>query len=118
MNSEKPAWLRAHGTPWKAGAERVAFESGWITVTEQTATAPTGRPAPYGLVRFKNLAVAVLPIHEDGTIVLVGQHRFPLDDYTWELPEGGSPPGRGPVGGRQARTGRGDGPGRRRNGAR
>jgi 8-oxo-dGTP pyrophosphatase MutT (NUDIX family) len=97
--SEKPAWLRAHGEPWKAGAERVAFESGWITVTEQIATAPTGKPAPYGLVRFKNLAVAVLPIHEDGTIVLVGQHRFPLGDYTWELPEGGSPLGEDPLDG-------------------
>lgn len=94
---KKPDWLRPHGTPWKPGVERVAFESGWITVTEQTATAPTGRPAPYGVVRFKNLAVAVLPIHEDGTIVLVGQHRFPLGDYTWELPEGGSPVGEDPL---------------------
>jgi 8-oxo-dGTP pyrophosphatase MutT (NUDIX family) len=89
--TDKPAWLRPHGEPWKPGIERVAFESGWITVTEQVAIAPTGRPSPYGLVRFKNLAVAVLPVHEDGTIVLVGQHRFPLGDYTWELPEGGSP---------------------------
>jgi len=89
--SEKPVWLRMHGEPWKPGTERVAFESRWITVIEQTAIAPTGKPAPYGLVRFKNLAVAVLPIHEDGTIVLVGQHRFPLGDYTWELPEGGAP---------------------------
>jgi 8-oxo-dGTP pyrophosphatase MutT (NUDIX family) len=69
----------------------VAFESGWIIVTDQIAIAPTGRPAPYGLVRFKNLAVAVLPIHDDGTVVLVGQHRFPLGDYSWELPEGGAP---------------------------
>jgi 8-oxo-dGTP pyrophosphatase MutT (NUDIX family) len=87
----KPHWLQAHGAPWTPGAERVAFESGWIRVTDQTAIAPTGRPAPYGLVRFKNLAVAVLPIHEDGTVTLVGQHRFPLGDYSWELPEGGSP---------------------------
>lgn len=87
----RPAWLRPHGDPWKPGVERVAFESGWITVTDQIAIAPTGRPAPYGLVRFKNLAVAVLPIHEDGTVVLVGQHRFPLGDYSWELPEGGAP---------------------------
>ena len=91
MISDKPAWLRPHGEPWKPGTERVAFESGWIRVTDQTAIAPTGRPAPYGLVRFKNLAVAVLPIHEDGTVTLVGQHRFPLSDYSWELPEGGSP---------------------------
>lgn len=87
----KPAWLRPHGAPWKAGDERVVYESNWIQVVHQTATAPTGRPAPYGLVRFKNVAVAVLPIHEDGTIVLVGQHRFPAQDYSWELPEGGAP---------------------------
>ena len=89
--SHKPAWLRPHGTPWKAGTERVAFESAWIRVIDQTATAPTGRPAQYGLVRFKNIAVAVLPLHEDGTVTLVGQHRFPHADYSWELPEGGAP---------------------------
>jgi 8-oxo-dGTP pyrophosphatase MutT (NUDIX family) len=89
--ADKPAWLRSHGEPWKPGVERIAFESGWIQVIEQTAIAPTGRPSPYGLVRFKNLAVAVMPIHEDGTVVLVGQHRFPLGDYSWELPEGGAP---------------------------
>jgi len=95
----KPAWLRPHGTPWTPGAERVAFESNWIRVIDQTAIAPTGKPARYGLVRFKNLAIAVLPIHEDGTVTLVGQHRFPLADYTWELPEGGSPLGEDPLDG-------------------
>jgi 8-oxo-dGTP pyrophosphatase MutT (NUDIX family) len=89
--ADKPAWLRPHGEPWKPGVERLAFESDWIQVIEQTAVAPTGRLSPYGLVRFKNLAVAVMPIHEDGTVVLVGQHRFPLGDYSWELPEGGAP---------------------------
>ncbi len=95
----KPAWLRAHGVPWKAGEERVAFESGWITVTDQMATAPTGNPARYGLVRFKNVAIAVLPIHDDGTVTLVGQHRFPLGDYSWELPEGGAPLSEDPLDG-------------------
>jgi 8-oxo-dGTP pyrophosphatase MutT (NUDIX family) len=89
--SKKPAWLRVHGTPWKAGPERVAFENAWIRVSDQEAIAPTGRPARYGLVRFKNLAVAVLPLHDDGSVSLVGQHRFPNADYSWELPEGGAP---------------------------
>ena len=97
--TDKPAWLTAHGAPWTPGAERVAFESGWITVTDQIAIAPTGRPSPYGLVRFKNLAVAVLPIHDDGTVVLVGQHRFPFGEYSWELPEGGSPLDEDPLAG-------------------
>jgi 8-oxo-dGTP pyrophosphatase MutT (NUDIX family) len=89
--SPKPAWLAPHGTPWTPGEARVVFESNWISVVDQTAIAPTGKPARYGLVRFKNLAIAVLPIHDDGTVTLVGQHRFPLADYSWELPEGGSP---------------------------
>jgi 8-oxo-dGTP pyrophosphatase MutT (NUDIX family) len=53
--------------------------------------APTGKPALYGLVRMKFLALGVLPLHDDGTVTLVGQHRFPREDYSWEIPEGGGP---------------------------
>lgn len=88
---QKPAWLEPHGRAWQAGIAQVAYENPWIRVTHQVATAPTGRPATYGLVGFKNLAVAIMPIHEDGTITLVGQHRFPHGDYSWEIPEGGAP---------------------------
>jgi 8-oxo-dGTP pyrophosphatase MutT (NUDIX family) len=95
----KPAWLTSHGAPWTPGEPRVVFESAWIAVTDETAIAPTGNPARYGLVRFKNLAIAVLPIHEDGTVTLVGQHRYPAMDYSWELPEGGSPNGEDPLDG-------------------
>ncbi|HEY0435458.1 MAG TPA: NUDIX hydrolase [Phenylobacterium sp.] len=96
---DKPDWLRPHGRPWTPGEARVAFESAWIKVIDQTAIAPTGNPARYGLVRFKNIAIAVLPIHEDGTVTLVGQHRFPLNDYSWELPEGGAPLSEDPLDG-------------------
>ena len=88
---QKPAWLRPHGRAWGRGTARVVFDNPWIRVTEHDASAPTGRAASYGLVGFKNLAVAVMPIHDDGTITLVGQNRFPLADYSWEIPEGGAP---------------------------
>ena len=88
---EKPRWLRPHGSPWRRGASRVIYENPWIGVTEYAATAPTGAPATYGLVRFKNFAIAVLPLHDNGDTVLVGQHRFPLMEYCWEIPEGGGP---------------------------
>ena len=97
--SQTPAWLRPHGAPWRRGPERVVYENPWIRVSHHEATAPTGRPAQYGVVSFKNLAVAVLPLHEDGTVTLVGQHRFVLADYSWELPEGGSPIGEDPLDG-------------------
>ncbi len=87
----QPAWLRPHGRPWGRGTGRVVYDNPWIRVTEHDATAPTGYPTFYGVVGFKNLALAILPLHEDGTITLVGQHRFPLADYSWEIPEGGGP---------------------------
>jgi 8-oxo-dGTP pyrophosphatase MutT (NUDIX family) len=87
----RPDWLRPHGTPWVRGEATPVFENPWIRVTQYAATAPTGAAASYGLVSFKNLAIAILPIFEDGTTVLVGQHRFPAGDYSWEIPEGGGP---------------------------
>ena len=87
----KPAWLRARGTAWVRGAATPIFDNPWISVTRYAATAPTGNPATYGLVSYKNYAVAILPIFDDGTTILVGQHRFPLGDYSWEIPEGGGP---------------------------
>ena len=97
--SQKPAWLVEHGRPWTKGEPRTVYENPWIAVTEQTAVAPTGKPALYGVVGFKNLALAILPIDADGAVVLVGQHRFPFGDYSWEVPEGGGPMGEDPLDG-------------------
>ena len=89
MTKPPPAWLRPHGTPWRDNGSRAVFENAWMAVTEHDAVAPTGRPATYGKVHFKNLALAILPLHDDGTVTLVGQHRFAMMDYVWEIPEGG-----------------------------
>lgn len=97
--SQKPAWLVEHGRPWARGEPRTVYENPWIAVTEQTAVAPTGKPALYGVVGFKNLALAILPIDADGAVVLVGQHRLPFGDYSWEIPEGGGPMGEDPLDG-------------------
>lgn len=97
--SQKPDWLEPHGTPWRRGEARIVYENPWIALSEHAAVAPTGAPATYGLVGFKNLALAVLPIHEDGAVVLVGQHRFPFGEYSWEIPEGGGPKDEDPLDG-------------------
>ena len=95
--TQRPSWLTPHGAAWRRGPERLVYDNPWIRVTEHEALAPTGRPALYGMVGFKNLALAVLPIHEDGCVTLIGQHRFPFSDYSWEIPEGGGPVGEDPV---------------------
>lgn len=90
--AHRPEWLTPHGRPWEITASKPIYDNPWIGVTEHQAVAPSGRFAPtYGVVRFKNLAVAVLPLHEDGTVTLVGQNRLPHGGYSWEIPEGGAP---------------------------
>ncbi len=97
--TQKPDWLKPHGTPWSIRDAKVVYDNPWIKVTEYQATAPTGRPALYGKVSFKNQAIGVVPLHEDGTVTLVGQNRFALANYSWELPEGGAPLGEAPLDG-------------------
>jgi len=87
--AQKPAWMTTHGKPWRRGGERIAFDNPWLAIREYDAVAPTGSPATYGVVHLKNHAIAVLPLHEDGTVTLVGQNRFVFADYSWEIPEGG-----------------------------
>lgn len=89
--ADKPDWMVSHGRPWTADAGRVVYDNPWLSLTEHQAVAPTGRRAVYGLVGFKNRAIAILPLHSDGTVTLVGQNRFPFRDYSWEIPEGGAP---------------------------
>ena len=92
MNDE-PSWglNLTKPPPWRSGEGRTHFENPWLKLVEYPATAPTGHETRFGVVRFKNRAVGVLPVHDDGTVVLVGQHRFPSMTYSWEMPEGGSP---------------------------
>lgn len=77
--------------PWTINSERIAFANPWISVEDHAVTHPDGSPGEYGVVRFKNIAVGILPIDDEGDIWLVGQHRYPHDCYSWELPEGGAP---------------------------
>ncbi|ALL12627.1 NUDIX domain-containing protein [Caulobacter henricii] len=95
----RPAWLKPHGKPWGVTSQKVVYDNPWINVTEYQAVAPTGRAALYGKVSFKNQAIGIVPLHEDGTVTLVGQNRFALANYSWELPEGGAPLGEEPLDG-------------------
>jgi 8-oxo-dGTP pyrophosphatase MutT (NUDIX family) len=80
-----------HGrtNPWTTLASRPVYENPWIAVREDRVTRPDGSPGIYGVVHFKNTAVGVLPVDEQGRVWLVGQFRYPLGHYSWEIPEGG-----------------------------
>ncbi len=75
--------------PWVVHSTDTAFRNPWIRVESSRITQPDGSQGTYGVVRFEHVATGVLPLGEDGMTWLVGQHRFPFDAYSWELPEGG-----------------------------
>ena len=77
--------------PWKTKSQRIVYDNPWILVREDQVIQPDGSPGIYGVVHFKNKAIGILPIDQDGCIYLVGQFRYPLNEYSWEIPEGGCP---------------------------
>jgi 8-oxo-dGTP pyrophosphatase MutT (NUDIX family) len=81
MNKEK--------NPWKILDQHMVYENPWIQLTEFEVINPNGGNGIYGKVHYKHLAVGVIPLDENWNTWLVGQYRFPLDLYSWEIPEGG-----------------------------
>jgi 8-oxo-dGTP pyrophosphatase MutT (NUDIX family) len=75
--------------PWTVRERATVYENDWIRVEHHEVLGPTGGPGVYGTVHFKNQATGVVPIDENGNVILVGQYRFPLQAYSWEIPEGG-----------------------------
>jgi ADP-ribose pyrophosphatase len=83
--------------PWQITSEKAVYDNPWINVTEYQVINPSGNPGIYGKVHFKNVAIGVLPLDEELNTYLVGQFRFALGQYSWEMPEGGGPVGTDPL---------------------
>ena len=81
--------------PWKTESSRLIYENPWIRVREDQVIRPDGNPGIYGVVEY-HPCVGVLPIDANGNVYLVGQHRYALDIYSWEIPEGGCNVGEAP----------------------
>lgn len=75
-------------SPWQTVASKVVYDNPWIKVREDTVIRPDGEPGIYGVVHYKNTAIGILAVEGDD-IYLVGQYRYTLEQYSWEIPEGG-----------------------------
>lgn len=81
---------------WTTLNKKLVYDNPWIRVEEHDVLNPSGNPGIYGAVYYKNLAVGVVP-YEDGNVWMVGQYRYVLEQYSWEIPEGGCPEGEDPL---------------------
>ncbi|MFT4726131.1 MAG: 8-oxo-dGTP pyrophosphatase MutT (NUDIX family) [Granulosicoccus sp.] len=83
--------LELTGKNWETHNIQQRYDNPWVTVSHREVTAPTGTLGIYGHVHFKNKAIGIIPIDADGYTWLVGQARYTLQTYAWEIPEGGAP---------------------------
>ncbi|NRB62739.1 MAG: NUDIX hydrolase [Saprospiraceae bacterium] len=83
--------------PWTTLSQKTVYDNPWIKITHNDVLTPNCTPGIYGKVHFKNLAIGIVPIDEKGNTWLVGQYRYTLDQYSWEIPEGGCPLGSDPL---------------------
>ncbi len=78
-------------SPWKTLSTQPVYNNAWIKVEEHQVINPGGTKGIYGKVSFKNQAVGIIPVDGEGNVWLVGQFRYTLNQWSWEIPMGGSP---------------------------
>ena len=86
-------------SPWRRTSRRTAYSNPWVTVWHDEVVRPDGNPGIYGVVHFTNVAVGVVALDGEDRVTLVGQWRYTLDAWSWEIPEGGVPRGEDPQAG-------------------
>lgn len=82
---------------WNRLKSAVVYDNPWITVFDEKVLNPNGGESQYGRIHFKSKAIAIVPLDEDGNTWLVGQNRYTTDEYSWEVPMGGSDAGEDPI---------------------
>ena len=74
--------------PWITRSSKQEYDNNWLSVTEHQVVRPDGKNGIYGVVHIKSIAIGILPIDDEGYTWLIGQYRYALSRYSWEIPEG------------------------------
>jgi 8-oxo-dGTP pyrophosphatase MutT (NUDIX family) len=80
---------KEHKNPWTTLKSEKVYDSPWIGLTKHEVLNPNGNPGTYSVVHFKNLAIGILALDKNYNTWIVGQYRYPINQYSWEIPEGG-----------------------------
>jgi 8-oxo-dGTP pyrophosphatase MutT (NUDIX family) len=83
--------MNENQNPWQVIDEQEMYNNNWIKVIHYNVINPSGSKGIYGKIHMKNCAMGIVPLDKDLNTYLVGQYRFVLNEYSWEIPEGGAP---------------------------
>lgn len=85
----KILFMQSEENPWKIRSSEVRYENPWIKITHHEVLTPVGKEGIYGTIHFKHIAIGIIVLDDQLNTWLVGQFRFPTNEYSWEIPEGG-----------------------------
>jgi 8-oxo-dGTP pyrophosphatase MutT (NUDIX family) len=91
FTTSAPTDLDPTHNPWQTLSSEVKYQNPWIRVREDQIINPKGGAGLYGVVSMKNKAIGIIPLDAEGNTWLVGQYRYTLNEYSWEIPMGGGP---------------------------
>jgi 8-oxo-dGTP pyrophosphatase MutT (NUDIX family) len=77
--------------PWKTLSSEIVYDTPWIAIERNEVINPAGNEGVYSIIQYKNKAIGILPLDEEDYTWIVGQYRYPIKEYSWEIPEGGGP---------------------------
>lgn len=89
--TQAPADLDETHNPWQTLSSELKYQNPWIRVREDQILNPKGGAGVYGVVSMQNKAIGIVPLDSEGNTWLVGQYRYALNEYSWEIPMGGGP---------------------------
>lgn len=92
-----PEGFNPQHNPWTRKSRRTAYDNPWIEVWHDEVRTPTGTPGIYGTVHYKKPAIGIVVLDDEQHTWLVGQYRYTLGRYCWEIPEGGGDAGEPPL---------------------
>jgi ADP-ribose pyrophosphatase len=75
--------------PWRTLGSSLIYENPWIRVREDSVIKPNGEKGIYGVVETR-IATGVVALNKNNDIILVGQYRYCMEEYSWEIIEGGA----------------------------
>ncbi len=101
-NNQMPFQFKGSGpdktpNPWETISAQTVYDNPWIHVEHREVVNPSGGNGVYGVVHMKNTAIGIVPLDREGYTWLVGQYRYTLGRYSWEIPEGGGHAGVDPL---------------------
>lgn len=83
--------------PWRTLVSSVRYGNKWFSVREDEVIRPDGHRGTYSVVMAERVATGIVPLWPDDSVTLVGQFRYPVNEYSWEIPEGGGAFGVDPI---------------------